>query len=300
MHHNLIFTKNEDGCAQVAIVVKDFEITNPLISECGRFEVDPVETYGISLVLATALAHLNETLVAEGMAVSPMKSELGLLPAEAAKGNAAQRRYASHEFSKCPMCGCADPQGGSIEVDAQTATQEVTCPECGAAWNDLYRLVGFEVVEEGNSHLAAVGRLREKLETIDKAAVSLQEAIESLGAQPEMEAALGTLNAKRMGVQDELVALGEALPGNARYATAIIGDAPQIYDAIEIRGVRVVGRDPSTGKTELEVDDVNPVFWSVYLHRKEGGVECVGDFATRPLADAYAHELSQTYGYRIV
>lgn len=81
MHHNLICTKNEDGCAQVAIVVKDFEITNPLISECGRFEVDPVETYGISLVLATALAHLNETLLAEGLAASPMKSELGLLPA---------------------------------------------------------------------------------------------------------------------------------------------------------------------------------------------------------------------------
>ncbi|MDK9702506.1 MAG: hypothetical protein OEL20_05155 [Sulfuritalea sp.] len=49
--------------------------------------------------------------------------------------------------------------------------------------------------------------------------------------------------------------------------------------------------------TNCEVDDENPQFFSVYAHRKEGGVVCVGDCATAELAMRYASELSATYGW---
>lgn len=42
--------------------VKDMFIFDPFISECGRFEVDPVTTYGISHADAKALRELNELI----------------------------------------------------------------------------------------------------------------------------------------------------------------------------------------------------------------------------------------------
>lgn len=44
--------------------INDMFISNPFLSECGRFDVDPVETYGLSLQDATELVRLN-TLIAE-------------------------------------------------------------------------------------------------------------------------------------------------------------------------------------------------------------------------------------------
>jgi hypothetical protein len=51
---------------------------------------------------------------------------------------------------------------------------------------------------------------------------------------------------------------------------------PVDYDAIEIHGVRDV--EFSHGQVGVEVDDDNPEYFSVYWHKKTGGVECVGDY----------------------
>lgn len=51
--------------------------------------------------------------------------------------------------------------------------------------------------------------------------------------------------------------------------------------------------------TACEVDNENPQFFSVYVHLKEGGVECVGDFGTHLLAGQYAKELSMKYGWPV-
>ena len=70
------------------------------------------------------------------------------------------------------------------------------------------------------------------------------------------------------------------------------------YDALEVHGVRDVATDGSGG-TQCEVDDEHPQFYSVYLHRKEGGVECVGDFSAEADANTFATELHQKYGYPV-
>lgn len=82
-----------------------------------------------------------------------------------------------------------------------------------------------------------------------------------------------------------------------RYAERIIAGVPGEYDTIEIQGVRryQTGAD----SYEYEVDNENPEAYSAYLHMKEGGVECVGDFTLRQHAVDYALELSKHYGWPI-
>ncbi len=76
----------------------------------------------------------------------------------------------------------------------------------------------------------------------------------------------------------------------------LIGNEHQC-DAIEVHGVRDVGDPTDPNGTAFEQDDENPDMYSVYLHCKEGGLLCVGDFQTRKMADAYAAELGLKYGY---
>lgn len=88
-------------------------------------------------------------------------------------------------------------------------------------------------------------------------------------------------------------------PKDERYAESIIRDQACNYDAIEIHGARDVGDPGRPDSTSCEVDDEDPQFFSVYVHLKEGGVECVGDHETRELAKDYASELSAKYGFLV-
>ena len=54
--------------------------------------------------------------------------------------------YVMHGGTHCPFCDSAAIEGDSVEVDNGTATQEVVCLSCGKAWNDQYKLVGYEEV----------------------------------------------------------------------------------------------------------------------------------------------------------
>jgi hypothetical protein len=82
-----------------------------------------------------------------------------------------------------------------------------------------------------------------------------------------------------------------------RYAGAIIDGKPQDFDAIEVQGVRAY----QTGADSFayEVDNVDPSAMSVYLRRKEGGVECCGDFTLREHAQQYAAELAALHGWPV-
>lgn len=79
---------------------------------------------------------------------------------------------------------------------------------------------------------------------------------------------------------------------NLEYAEYIIKNHPYLFDAIEISGVEDLGNGI------VEVSD-KPDFWSVYLHMKEGGVQCVGDFTRLENAKDYAESLSKKYGWEI-
>jgi hypothetical protein len=67
------------------------------------------------------------------------------------------------------------------------------------------------------------------------------------------------------------------------------------YDAAEIHPVALVD---AGGAVEV-VDDDEAQFWSVYLHLKAGGVECVGDFVTKAEAEIAADSLERLFGFSL-
>lgn len=46
---------------------------------------------------------------------------------------------------QCPVCHSHEISGESVEVDVVTAWQPVSCTDCGAEWNDLYGMTGYEL-----------------------------------------------------------------------------------------------------------------------------------------------------------
>ncbi len=52
---------------------------------------------------------------------------------------------------RCPVCDSDDIEGGSVEIDAGGATQEVSCKECDTEWTDIYKLddVMFTNIDTG-------------------------------------------------------------------------------------------------------------------------------------------------------
>lgn len=55
--------------------------------------------------------------------------------------------YTKGEANRCPnkKCDSTDIEGGPIDIEGQTAIQEVSCNECEGVWNDVYTLSSYEV-----------------------------------------------------------------------------------------------------------------------------------------------------------
>lgn len=70
------------------------------------------------------------------------------------------------------------------------------------------------------------------------------------------------------------------------------------FDAIELQGVRDFN-DPSDASTCIEPDNVTPQFFSVYLHLKAGGVECIADFGHLWMAQQFADALGAKHDWRV-
>lgn len=51
--------------------------------------------------------------------------------------------YVERKGGICPFCRKDTIEGGPIEVDGDTCTQEVDCLSCGESWHDVYVLNGY-------------------------------------------------------------------------------------------------------------------------------------------------------------
>lgn len=58
--------------------------------------------------------------------------------------------YVACGGGQCPHCHKDALHGGSWDSDAHGSTQEVSCLTCGAAWLDVYNLVGYTDIELDN------------------------------------------------------------------------------------------------------------------------------------------------------
>lgn len=57
------------------------------------------------------------------------------------------------EPGHCPCCGSDQIEGSSWDVYNEYAQQEVSCVNCGAAWDDIYRLVDIEITRRPDHEL---------------------------------------------------------------------------------------------------------------------------------------------------
>jgi hypothetical protein len=76
-----------------------------------------------------------------------------------------------------------------------------------------------------------------------------------------------------------------------------ITDLPPPFDAYEIHGVRQFGRGKSRHCEQVPDDEAQ--FWSLYGHIPAQGLECIGDFKSRQLAEEiYARITGKPYANR--
>ncbi len=56
------------------------------------------------------------------------------------------QEYLKAGGTRCPKCKSDDVDGGFVDVDSGGAWQHIVCNNCGAEWNDIYKLVDVEVL----------------------------------------------------------------------------------------------------------------------------------------------------------
>lgn len=54
-------------------------------------------------------------------------------------------QYMDFGGQQCPLCRSHEISGEAPEVDVLTAWQPVSCSDCGAEWDDLYGMTGYEL-----------------------------------------------------------------------------------------------------------------------------------------------------------
>lgn len=54
------------------------------------------------------------------------------------------KKYVEHEGTVCPNCGDSCISGGSVNIEYNSAYQDIMCHHCGAEWTDVYELTGYD------------------------------------------------------------------------------------------------------------------------------------------------------------
>lgn len=49
---------------------------------------------------------------------------------------------------QCPVCGSDNIEANGSDVQGETCYQDVSCNECDASWNDVYKLVGYDDLKD--------------------------------------------------------------------------------------------------------------------------------------------------------
>ena len=62
-----------------------------------------------------------------------------------------KEKYIAGGAVLCPFCGDPDISGGSVDIEAAQAWQNVSCSACQETWRDVYALAFVETDDELNT-----------------------------------------------------------------------------------------------------------------------------------------------------
>ena len=58
--------------------------------------------------------------------------------------------YVKAQGCQCPVCRSADIQGDETDMGGESATQEVSCNACESTWVDVYKLIGYDCLNDNS------------------------------------------------------------------------------------------------------------------------------------------------------
>ena len=61
-----------------------------------------------------------------------------------------EKEYVEVKGTKCPACGSIELEGRSINIEGGSARQGMCCLDCGAFWEDVYKLEGYDLLNKGD------------------------------------------------------------------------------------------------------------------------------------------------------
>jgi len=62
-----------------------------------------------------------------------------------------EQEVARNDADVCPVCGKESVDGGFVEVSQIAAHQECSCMECGAVWQERFKLDSCVITDRGSN-----------------------------------------------------------------------------------------------------------------------------------------------------
>ncbi|MBT3255223.1 MAG: hypothetical protein HN366_02025 [Deltaproteobacteria bacterium] len=59
-----------------------------------------------------------------------------------------KKMYIKEKGITCPFCGSLSIEGGFIEIDTGKAFQKMSCAECEAKWQNIYKLIDMRICHD--------------------------------------------------------------------------------------------------------------------------------------------------------
>lgn len=63
------------------------------------------------------------------------------------------QEYVNNKGTNCPFCGSENITVDNAETDGNTASQTCYCSDCNSDWEDIYKLQGYNIIND-NSDIA--------------------------------------------------------------------------------------------------------------------------------------------------
>lgn len=66
-------------------------------------------------------------------------------------GALSDRQYLKHSAAVCPVCQSTQITSETVEADGASGSANITCCACGSQWVDIWRVTGYDNLNEGMS-----------------------------------------------------------------------------------------------------------------------------------------------------
>jgi len=82
-------------------------------------------------------------------------------------GAMTDRQYLKQSAAVCPVCQSTQIASETVDADGASGSANVTCTTCGSQWVDIWRVTGYDNLNEGMSEVE-IEAIETKVEKVRK------------------------------------------------------------------------------------------------------------------------------------